>query len=109
VYRVCFIPSSPGSHAIQSEANEKVPKWGHLHLSWLLQQHASSEANETIIMQCSSIGSLGPSPSSWLAGELGVSMAAASGVTKLGQKNVQVVRILSCKCQLISFCFITLS
>lgn len=103
MHRVCFIPSSPGSHTIQSEANEKVPRWGHLHLSWLLQQHASCEADESVIMQCSSIGSLGPSPSSWLVGELGVSMAASSGVAKLGQQNVQVVHILSNKRQVISF------
>ncbi|XP_057366937.1 probable tyrosyl-DNA phosphodiesterase [Daphnia carinata] len=88
---VCFIPSSPGSHPIHPGANERVPKWGHLHLSWLLQQHSSSEPDDTVIMQCSSIGSLGPSPSSWLVGELAVSMAASSGMAKLGQQTVQVV------------------
>ncbi|KAI9557608.1 hypothetical protein GHT06_017436 [Daphnia sinensis] len=88
---VCFIPSSPGSHPIHLGTNERVPRWGHLHLSWLLQQHSSSEPDDTVIMQCSSIGSLGPSPCSWLVGELAVSMAASSGMAKLGQQTVQVV------------------
>ncbi|KZS04356.1 putative Tyrosyl-DNA phosphodiesterase [Daphnia magna] len=88
---VCFIPSSPGSYPIHPGANERVPRWGHLHLSWLLQQHSSSEPDDTVIMQCSSIGSLGPSPSSWLVGELAVSMAASSSTAKLGQQTVQVV------------------
>lgn len=72
-----------------------MPRWGHLHLSWLLQQHSSSEPDDNVIMQCSSIGSLGPSSSSWLVGELAVSMAASSAIAKLGQQTVQVVDILT--------------
>lgn len=69
----------PGSHSLQSSGREVALKWGHAHLASLLNQHATVEnkENSSIVMQCSSIGSLGPTPVSWLVGELAQSMDSA--------------------------------
>lgn len=53
-------------------------KWGHSHLAQLLQKHNKELDCSQIVMQCSSIGSLGPNPNSWLAGELAQSMSNPS-------------------------------
>ena len=63
--------------------------WGHGYLQSLLKKHAAEEHEEeecTTIMQASSIGSLGPNPSSWLLNDIGKSM-------RPGHKNTDKIDV----------------
>lgn len=73
---VFLVPSVPASHRDHDAA-----LWGHPHLASLLREHAVVEdsTDGQIVVQCSSIGSLGATALHWLQGELGYSMAASHG------------------------------
>ena len=54
-------------------------QWGHRHVAKLLRTHVSSDhVSDTspVVVQCSSIGSLGQTPDAWLEKELGASLAS---------------------------------
>lgn len=77
--RVFFVASVPGSHR-----GPESDKWGHRRLGHLLKKHATipsllspSESNESwpVVAQCSSIGTLGAGPDTWMCGELRTSMS----------------------------------
>jgi tyrosyl-DNA phosphodiesterase-1 len=92
---VCFIPSVPGSHTLHSSNSNVLPKWGHEHLASLLHQHASvDKENSTIIMQCSSIGSLGPTPISWLVSEFAHSMDSTIVPKEGGRLDLPNVKVV---------------
>lgn len=70
--------SVPGSHR-----GPESERWGHKRLGYLLKKHVTiptllspSETKESwpIIAQCSSVGTLGADPDSWMCGELRTSM-----------------------------------
>ena len=71
--------SVPGCHR-----GADSDKWGHRRLGYLLKKHATilsllspSGSNESwpVIVQCSSIGTLGTGPDTWMCGELRTSMS----------------------------------
>ncbi|PSN34604.1 putative tyrosyl-DNA phosphodiesterase [Blattella germanica] len=77
--RVCFVASVPGSHRGQDGE-----KWGHRRLGHLLRKFAvipsllspaASKESWPVISQCSSIGTLGGDPDSWMCGELRTSFS----------------------------------
>ncbi|KAF4523281.1 hypothetical protein B566_EDAN009404, partial [Ephemera danica] len=73
--KVCLLGSVPSSGA------EGMAQWGLGKLRSLLRQHVPSgttSADWPVIAQCSSIGSLGPTPSEWLEGQLKSSMLGSS-------------------------------
>lgn len=59
-----FVASSPGGYEGSSMSN-----FGHTQVRSLLEKHTKS-VNWPLIIQCSSIGSLGATPSAWVSGEL---------------------------------------
>jgi len=72
---VCFVASVPNSHK-----DGDVYRWGHRAVSRLLRQHASGSCTKwPVTVQCSSIGSLGVSPSVWFEQELGKSLSSHPG------------------------------
>ncbi|XP_071452612.1 probable tyrosyl-DNA phosphodiesterase [Hetaerina americana] len=100
--RVCFVGSVPGSH--------KAPDfrhWGHMKAGQLLRTHCSRVCrNESgserdmnpwpLVIQCSSIGSLGANSSAWVCGEFRSSLSETTGATlgtvpNLKQPSVKVV------------------
>ena len=69
---VAFVSSVPGSHKDGS-----MCLWGHRAVAKLLRTHVSSHVSSwPVVAQCSSIGSLGLTPDSWLETELGRSLAS---------------------------------
>ncbi|XP_003390083.1 PREDICTED: tyrosyl-DNA phosphodiesterase 1-like [Amphimedon queenslandica] len=66
--RAHIIASVPGPHT-----GLNIFKWGHMKLRKVLEEHGPSASTTTkdwpVIGQFSSIGSLGPAPSSWLTSE----------------------------------------
>ncbi|XP_021919130.1 probable tyrosyl-DNA phosphodiesterase isoform X2 [Zootermopsis nevadensis] len=75
--RVFFVASVPGSHR-----GPESEKWGHRRLGHLLKKHVEipsllspSRENWPVVAQCSSIGTLGTNPDSWMCGELRGSMS----------------------------------
>ncbi|KAJ4441092.1 hypothetical protein ANN_10942 [Periplaneta americana] len=77
--KVCFVASVPGSHK-----GSDSDKWGHKRLAYFLKKFATipsllspspSKENWPVIAQCSSIGTLGADPDSWMCGELRSSMS----------------------------------
>jgi len=69
---VAFVSSVPGSHKDGS-----MCLWGHRAVAKLLRTHVSSHVSSwPVVAQCSSIGSLGLTPDSWLEAELGRSLAS---------------------------------
>ncbi|KAB7497670.1 Tyrosyl-DNA phosphodiesterase 1 [Armadillidium nasatum] len=69
---VYFIASVPGYHT-----GETRFKYGHLKCRQLLRKYGKWKYNSStspVVVQCSSIGTLGKDSKSWLTGELGVSL-----------------------------------
>ncbi|XP_058067233.1 probable tyrosyl-DNA phosphodiesterase [Anopheles bellator] len=65
--KVCLVASVPGGHV----NTPKGPLWGHPRLGYLLTKHAAPVDDSCpLVAQSSSIGSLGPSPESWVLGEI---------------------------------------
>uniref|UniRef100_A0A182QUU8 Mitochondrial genome maintenance exonuclease 1 n=1 Tax=Anopheles farauti TaxID=69004 RepID=A0A182QUU8_9DIPT len=65
--KVFLVASVPGGHV----NTPKGPPWGHPRLGHLLTQHAAPiDDSCPLVAQSSSIGSLGPSPESWVLGEI---------------------------------------
>ncbi|KAK3850056.1 hypothetical protein Pcinc_043216 [Petrolisthes cinctipes] len=72
---VALVCSVPGYHA-----GENKDRWGHMKVRRLLHNHTPTwQSSRPVIAQCSSIGSLGKDESSWLRGELGLSLTGAPG------------------------------
>ncbi|RXG56114.1 Tyrosyl-DNA phosphodiesterase 1 [Armadillidium vulgare] len=70
--KVYFIASVPGYHT-----GETRFKYGHLKCRQLLRKYGKWKYNSStspVVVQCSSIGTLGKDCKSWLTGELGVSL-----------------------------------
>ena len=74
--------SVPGSHR-----GPEAEKWGHRRLGHLLRKFAvipsllspvASKESWPVVAQCSSIGTLGGDPNSWMCGELRTSMSQKS-------------------------------
>ena len=77
---VFFVSSVPGSHE-----GAAINSWGHRRLAQILRKHiAPSEGNWETIVQCSSIGSLGPTEDAWVRGELGKAFSSDSSNNSLG-------------------------
>ena len=86
---VAFISSVPGSHK-----DAAMSQWGHMSLSRLLRSHVPSHvASWPVVVQCSSIGSLGQTPDAWLENELGRSLAGIKSgtLTPVRSPNVSLV------------------
>ena len=69
-----FVSSVPGSHK-----DGAMCQWGHRHVAKLLRTHVSADHvsnTSPVVVQCSSIGSLGPTPDAWLEKELGASLSS---------------------------------
>ncbi|XP_052888388.1 probable tyrosyl-DNA phosphodiesterase [Anopheles moucheti] len=81
--KVFFIASVPGGHT----NTPKGPLWGHPRLGFVLSQHAAPIDDACpLVAQSSSIGSLGPSPESWVLGEIMASFrkdSAPVGIRRL--------------------------
>lgn len=99
--------SVPGSHK-----GVDAKSWGHTKLGALLAQHAeissaksgSSPSNWQIIAQCSSIGSLGPQPTSWFCGEIKRDMSSVT--SPKGLYAPPPIRLVSYYKIIIISCFI---
>ncbi|KAJ8871282.1 hypothetical protein PR048_027590 [Dryococelus australis] len=74
--KVCFVSSVPGTHR-----GAEFEKWGHRRLSSLLRKYVTGavDSSWSIVAQCSSIGSLGAEPESWMCAELRTSMTQRAG------------------------------
>ena len=69
---VAFVSSVPGSHK-----DGAMCLWGHRSVAKLLRSHVPAHmATWPVVAQCSSIGSLGQTPDTWLESELGASLAS---------------------------------
>ncbi|XP_053680169.1 probable tyrosyl-DNA phosphodiesterase [Anopheles nili] len=81
--KVCFVASVPGGHV----NTPKGPLWGHPRLGHLLSQYAAPiDDTCPLVAQSSSIGSLGPSPESWVLAEIMASFrkdSTAVGIRRL--------------------------
>lgn len=79
--KVCFVASVPGL--------DKTSSYGHPKLSKLIKENVTGDfSNWKLVAQCSSIGSLGNSPESWLFGDFARSLSE----TKIfGTYPVQVI------------------
>ncbi|XP_049289513.1 probable tyrosyl-DNA phosphodiesterase isoform X2 [Anopheles funestus] len=81
--KVFLIASVPGGHT----NTPKGPLWGHPRLGHVLSQHAAPIDDACpLVAQSSSIGSLGPSPESWVLGEIMASFrkdSAPVGIRRL--------------------------
>ncbi|XP_040165986.1 probable tyrosyl-DNA phosphodiesterase [Anopheles arabiensis] len=81
--KVFLVASVPGGHTNTA----KGPLWGHPRLGYLLSQHAAPiDDSCPLVAQSSSIGSLGPSPESWVLGEIMASFrkdSAPVGIRRL--------------------------
>ncbi|EEB11205.1 tyrosyl-DNA phosphodiesterase, putative [Pediculus humanus corporis] len=77
--KVFFVSSVPGS---------VIDNFGYIKLGKIIKEHAveNSEDKERIVIQCSSIGSLGPAPDSWLLNEF-----VKSTSSKLSSPQVSIV------------------
>ncbi len=79
---VFFISSVPGSHE-----GSDMNLWGHRRLANLLRRHVGAGSGDwQTIVQCSSIGSLGPKEEAWLKGEFGKALnsSARGGLGSVG-------------------------
>ena len=86
-----FVSSVPDSH----KAGE-MNGWGHRQVASILRKHLSlgEERRWPLVMQCSSIGSLGANADVWLKGDLGRSLAATSDDNKVGEKKCPEVKFI---------------
>uniref|UniRef100_A0A182FV04 PBZ-type domain-containing protein n=1 Tax=Anopheles albimanus TaxID=7167 RepID=A0A182FV04_ANOAL len=65
--KVCLVASVPGGHV----NTRNGPLWGHARLGYLLKKYAAPiDDSCPLVAQSSSIGSFGPSPHSWILGEI---------------------------------------
>ena len=81
-----FIASVPGSHR-----GPDLNFWGHKALSGRLRQNVREKVdNWPVVIQCSSIGSLGQNENLWFKGEFGQSLAATSNMGQ-SQLNVKMI------------------
>eukprot|EP00095_Tigriopus_kingsejongensis_P004158 maker-scaffold1541_size36691-snap-gene-0.12 protein:Tk04158 transcript:maker-scaffold1541_size36691-snap-gene-0.12-mRNA-1 annotation:"tyrosyl-dna phosphodiesterase" len=84
---VFFIGSVPNSHK-----GPDLNHWGQRAVANRLKQSIKSDIEKwPLIIQCSSIGSLGPQESSWMRGDLAQSLCSTSRLTSGSLPNVQVV------------------
>ena len=90
-----LVTSVPGSHK-----DGAMCLWGHRAVAKLLRTHVSPDVSPAwpVVAQCSSIGSLGPSPDTWLETELGASLAStrppagAGGLARVASRGrVQLI------------------
>ena len=82
-----FISSVPGSHKDGS-----MCLWGHRAVAKLLRTHVPRGfAGWEVVAQCSSIGSLGPGPQSWLESQLGASLGSCR--SNLGVSSGDTARV----------------
>lgn len=89
--KVFFVSSVPGSH--RDPGSGKGFLYGHPRVSTLLSEHSAPIDESTpIILQASSIGSLGPSPGAYLTGEIASSFKRDSA--PLGLKRVPSVKLI---------------
>ena len=66
--------------------------WGHRAVARLLRSHVPSRlAGWQVLAQCSSIGSLGPGPHSWLESQLGASLGSCR--SSIGVSSGQTARV----------------
>jgi len=70
-----FVSSVPNSH----RGSRDLDLWGHRSIAAILRKHAASE-EWPLIVQCSSIGSLGANDDVWFRGEFAKSLTAQPGV-----------------------------
>jgi len=83
---VFFVASVPNSHR-----NSDIYKWGHKAVSKILRQHIPEGVGRwPVKVQCSSIGSLGQTPDTWLETELGRSLACHQGASGVLPSSVKV-------------------
>jgi len=74
-----FLASVPGSYDVSASGG---PKYGQIGLESILRQHADESIKDwPVIMQCSSIGSLGKSPDGSFMEELATTLNACRGRT----------------------------
>ena len=71
--------------------------WGHPYLTSILKHHANADEQDdgepgSVVIQCSSIGSLGAASHDWLHGEIGYAMSACHGTSKAQFPAIRVVR-----------------
>ncbi|KAK9509602.1 hypothetical protein O3M35_006879 [Rhynocoris fuscipes] len=68
--KVFFISSVPGSH--RAPAGNTKHDWGHPSLAKILNERITLAENNSypVLVQCSSIGSLGSKPEDWLLGDM---------------------------------------
>lgn len=84
---VFLIASVPNSHK-----GPDLNLWGQKALANRLKQNIKSDIeNWPLVMQCSSIGSLGSSPEVWMQGELATSMCTTSQVTSGTTPKVKLI------------------
>ena len=75
-----FVSSVPNSH----RGSRDVDLWGHRAVAAILRKHAAApEEKWPLVVQCSSIGSLGATEDVWFRGELAKSLAAQRGSSKI--------------------------
>ena len=81
----CFVGSSPGSHGGSSLCH-----FGHMAAGSILRKHTRPK-RWPLIMQCSSIGSLGQAPNTWCMSELSSSLGPQNNDVQIvypSEKNV---------------------
>ncbi|TRY77996.1 hypothetical protein TCAL_04219, partial [Tigriopus californicus] len=84
---VFLIASVPNSHR-----GPDLNLWGQKALANRLKQNIKTDIGHwPLIMQCSSIGSLGPAPESWLRGELAQSMCTTGQISSGTSPNVKLI------------------
>ncbi|CAL4119297.1 unnamed protein product, partial [Meganyctiphanes norvegica] len=90
-----FIGSTPGYHL-----GEARDKWGHMKVRKAIKQHTPVwKSSVPVIVQCSSIGSLGKDSKTWLSTELGISLTgnaiptASPPPVKLGYLTVLIEKM----------------
>jgi tyrosyl-DNA phosphodiesterase 1 len=86
---VFFVGSTPGTH----NDSGKGVRYGHLRVATLLSQHSAPVDDACPIMvQASSIGSLGASPSAYLLGEIASSFRRDSA--PVGIRRLPAVKVI---------------
>ncbi|XP_049862724.1 probable tyrosyl-DNA phosphodiesterase [Schistocerca gregaria] len=80
--RVCLVGSVPGTHR-----GADVDRWGHRRMAAHLKRFAEvPNTSWPLFFQCSSIGSLGATPDSWMCGEFRASLAQSVNKQPLSQQ-----------------------
>ena len=84
-----FTASVPGSHK-----DGAMCHWGHRHVARTLRSHVPRHVSSwPVIAQCSSIGSLGPTPDTWFEREFASSLASvkSSGPVSVSRANISLI------------------